>query len=181
MEKIKTWRKMLKLQGRIKMNKVELCGRLTRDPEVYYTEGDNPLTITRYTIACDRRRRKNKMPEADFIPIVAFGKRGDFSWKYFKKGMRVIVVGRVSSSSYLNKNGDKVFRLEITAEDQEFADGKREETNAGIESANGDLYNDEGIGYAYETGGANISQDSGIGDGFMNIPYGVDDDMLPFN
>ena len=107
------------------MNKVELMGRLTKDPDVKPAQ-DNSTSVTRYTLAVDRRRSKKTEEEqtADFIGIVAFGSSADFAGKYFKKGMKVAVVGRIQTGSYTNKDGVRVYTTDVVAEDQEFADSK---------------------------------------------------------
>ncbi len=107
------------------MNKVELMGRLTKDPDVKLAQ-DNSTSVTRYTLAVDRRRSKKTEEEqtADFIGIVAFGSSADFAGKYFKKGMKVAVVGRIQTGSYTNKDGVRVYTTDVVAEDQEFADSK---------------------------------------------------------
>ena len=151
------------------MNKVVLMGRLTRDPEVRYTQGENPSAIARYTVAVDRRfvkRDQKDAQTADFIGIVAFGKAGEFAEKYLKKGTKVIVTGRIQTGSYTNKEGQKVYTTDIVAEDQEFAESKASSsTNA-----------------AAATPAGNAPHDSveNAGEGFMNIPDGIDEE-LPFN
>ena len=107
------------------MNKVELMGRLTKDPDVKPAQ-DNSTSVTRYTLAVDRRRSKKTEEEqtADFIGVVAFGSSADFAGKYFKKGMKVAVVGRIQTGSYTNKDGVRVYTTDVVAEDQEFADSK---------------------------------------------------------
>lgn len=106
------------------MNKVILMGRLTRDPEVRYTSGQDNLCIARYTLAVDRKFRQNNENTADFIPCVAFGKSGEFVEKYFKQGMRVTVSGRIQTGSYTNAEGRKVYTTEVIIEEQEFAESK---------------------------------------------------------
>lgn len=109
------------------MNKVILMGRLTRDPEVRYSQGADSMAIARYTLAVDRRgARKDGEANADFINIVAFGKAGEFAEKYFRQGMRVLVSGRIQTGSYVNKDGQKVYTTDVIVEDQEFADGKQD-------------------------------------------------------
>lgn len=110
------------------MNNVVLVGRLTGDPEVRYTQ--DKTAVARYTLAVDRRKKD----EADFIRCVAFGKSGEFTEKYFKKGMRVAVQGRIQTGSYKDKDGKTVYTTDIVAENQEFADGKRETDNDGFMS-----------------------------------------------
>lgn len=135
------------------MNKVVLMGRLTRDPEVRYSQGENSLCIARYTLAVDRPRQKDKEASADFISIVAFGKAGEFAEKYFKKGTKLVVSGRIQTGNYTNKDGQKVYTTEIVAEDQEFAESKKSQG----EESQGES-----------------------SDGFVNIPEGIEED-LPFS
>lgn len=101
------------------MNRVELLGRLTREPETRY---NNDLAISRYTLAVNRKKKG----EADFINIVAFGKAGEFADKYFHKGMQVAVCGRIQTGSYTNTEGRKIYTTDVIAESQEFAESKRE-------------------------------------------------------
>ena len=116
------------------MNKVILMGRLTRDPEVRYSQGDNAMAIARYSLAVDRRfNRNNEERTADFINCVAFGKAGEFAEKYFRKGTKVAVTGRIQTGSYTNKDGVKVYTTDIVVEEQEFAESK----NAGGASEGG--------------------------------------------
>ena len=149
------------------MNKVILMGRLTRDPEVRYSQGELSMAIARYTLAVDRRGRRGQEgseQNADFIPCVAFDRAGEFAEKYFRQGMRVLISGRIQTGSYTNKDGQRVYTTEVIIEDQEFADSKN--------SSGGDG------GYQPMSRPAPTSA---IGDGFMNIPDGVDDEGLPFN
>ena len=140
------------------MNKVILMGRLTRDPEVRYSQGENAMAIARYTIAVDRRFNRNSdEATADFIGCVAFGKAGEFAEKYFRKGTKVAITGRIQTGSYTNKEGVKVYTTDVVIEDQEFAESKK---------GNDEPESDHPSG--------------SIGDGFMNIPDGVDEE-LPFN
>ncbi len=107
------------------MNKVILMGRLTKDPDVRYTQGEKPSAIARYSLAVDRRfKSENSDQTADFINIVAFGRSGEFAEKYLKKGTKVVVTGRIQTGSYTNKDGQKVYTTDIVAEDQEFAESK---------------------------------------------------------
>ena len=141
------------------MNRVILMGRLTRDPDVRYTQGNEPMAVARYTLAVNRRTRKEDgSQEADFINIVAFRKAGEFAEKYFRQGMRVLVAGRIQTGSYTNKDGQRIYTTDVIVDEQEFADAKRD----GAESSH------DGVS-------------SPIGDGFMNIPDGVEDEGLPFN
>lgn len=145
------------------MNKVILMGRLTRDPEVRYSSGDNQMAIARYSIAVDRRgRRDTDGQTADFINCVAFGKAGEFAEKYFHKGTKIAVTGRIQTGSYTNKDGQKVYTTDIVIEEQEFAESKNASGDAGFAPAD------------------RPSPSSAAGDGFMNIPDGIDEE-LPFN
>ena len=143
------------------MNKVILVGRLVRDPEVRYTQGDNPMAIARYTLAVDRRFKRDGEPTADFINCVAFGKSGEFAEKYFRKGLRIAISGRITTGSFTNKDGVKVHTTEVTVEDQEFAESKAEQ--------------------AQNSGNSTTQTSTTAGRGFMNIPDNVDDSELPFN
>ena len=149
------------------MNKVILMGRLTRDPEVRYSQGESAMAIARYTLAVDRRFNRNNNDEnsADFIGCVAFGKSGEFAEKYFRKGTKVLVTGRIQTGSYTNRDGVKVYTTDVVVEDQEFAESKN---------------SNSGSGSSFMGGGSSAPQPSGAGDGFMNIPDGIDEE-LPFN
>ena len=156
------------------MNKVILMGRLTRDPEVRYSQGERAMAMARYTLAVDRRGRRggngdDSAQTADFIPCVAFDRAGEFAEKYFRQGMRVLVSGRIQTGSYTNKEGQRVYTTDIIVDDQEFADSKN---SAGGNGDNG--------GYGYQPT-SRPAPTSAIGDGFMNIPDGVEDEGLPFN
>lgn len=144
------------------MNKVILMGRLTRDPEVRYSTGENAMAIARYTLAVDRRfNRNNDEQTADFINCVAFGRTGEFAEKYFHKGTKIAVCGRISTGSYTNKDGQKVYTTEVVVEENEFAESKA--SSEGSAAAN---YNNQALAASE--------------DGFMNIPDGIDEE-LPFN
>lgn len=140
-----------------------MVGRLTRDPEVRYTQGENPMAIARYTLAVDRRFRRDGEPTADFINCVVFGKSAEFTEKYFRQGLRVAISGRITTGSYTNRDGQKVYTTDIVVEEQEFAESKAEsESN---KTSN------------------NHTQSSSQGtsnDGFLNVPDGIDAE-LPFN
>lgn len=107
------------------MNKAILMGRLTRDPEVRYSQSAEPLAIARYSLAVNKRFKREGEPDADFINIVAFGKAGQFAENYFKKGMQVAVVGRIQVRSYDDKEGNKRWVTEVVAEEQNFTESKR--------------------------------------------------------
>lgn len=145
------------------MNKVILMGRLTRDPDVRYTQGENSMAIARYTLAVDRRFKREGEQTADFISCVCFGKAAEFTEKYFHKGLRITISGRIQTGSYTNKDGNKVYTTDVVVEEQEFADSK---------------------GSGGSGGGQTASQQSSTpkpgDDGFMNIPDGIDEE-LPFN
>lgn len=132
------------------MNRVILCGRLTKEPELRYTQGENSTAVARYTLAVDRRNRERD--GADFIQCVAFGKGAEFAEKYFTKGQRVLVSGRIQTGSYTNKDGQKIYTTDVIVDDQEFADGKR----AATESTN--------------------EQPTGV---WMDVPM-LDEDAIPF-
>ena len=140
------------------MNKVILIGRLTRDPEVRYSGGDNATAVARYSLAVDRRFKRDNEPSADFINCVGFGKTAEFAEKYFRKGMRICVVGRIQTGSYTNRDGQKVYTTDVVVEEQEFAESKG----------------------ASENNGADRPQPTTDNNGFMNIPDGIDEE-LPFN
>ena len=139
-------------------------GRLTRDPEVRYSQGDNAMAIARYSLAGDRRGSRNNQDgqTADFINCVAFGRSGEFAEKYFRKGTKLVVEGRIQTGSYTNKDGVKVYTTDIIVDNQEFAESK----NASSEG-----------GSSYDHAPASNQP---AADGFMNIPDGIDEE-LPFN
>lgn len=146
------------------MNKVILMGRLTRDPEVRYSQGERPMAIARYTLAVDRRgarRQDGNEQTADFINIVAFDRAGEFAEKYFRQGMRVLVTGRIQTGSYTNRDGQRVYTTDVIVEDQEFAESKNASSGGNHQAPK--------------------SSGEAIGDGFMSIPDGMDDEGLPFN
>ena len=157
------------------MNKVILCGRLTRDPEVRYSQGAEPMAIARYTLAVDRRRSRNNDQNeqtADFISIVAFGRNGEFAEKYLKKGTKMLITGRIQTGSYTNKEGVKVYTTEVVVEEQEFAESKNSASNGGSNYSNYDN--------APSAPAGNEPAPTAAGDGFMNIPDGIEEE-LPFN
>lgn len=117
------------------MNKVILMGRLTADPDVKRTEGDNPMAIARYTLAVDRRFKKEGEQTADFIRCVAFGKGGEFAEKYLHKGIKIAVSGRIQTGSYENAEGQKVYTTDVVVEEQEFAESKTASASGEAEEA----------------------------------------------
>jgi len=127
------------------MNKVMLMGRLTKDPEVRYSQGENPMAVARYSLAVDRRgAKKDGEQTADFINCVAFGKSGEFAEKYLHKGTKIVVIGRIQTGSYTNKEGQKVYTTDVVVEETEFAESKKAEgegggnNNGGAPAAGGD-------------------------------------------
>jgi single-strand DNA-binding protein len=149
------------------MNKVILVGRLTRDPEMRYSAGEGSMAIARYTLAVDRRGRRDNaggdQPTADFINIVAFSRSAEFAEKYLKKGMRILVEGHIQTGSYTNKDGQKVYTTEVIVENHEFVDSKSSPASAG----------------GSDSFAPASSAPSDSGDGFMNIPDGIEEE-LPF-
>ena len=154
-------------------------GRLTRDPEVRYSQGERSMAIARYTLAVNRKVKRNQSgnqeQSADFINVIAFDKAGEFVEKYFRQGQRVLVSGRIQTGSYTNKDGQKVYTTDIVAEEQEFADSKNQ--NNGNNGGFSDGNSNNGGNYQQ---GTRPAPSSTIGDGFMNIPDGVEDGGLPF-
>ena len=142
------------------MNKVILMGRLTRDPEVRYTTGEKQMSIARYTLAVDRRFKRDGEQTADFISCVAFDRNAEFAEKYLKQGTKVCVTGRIQTGSYTNKDGVKVYTTDVVIEECEFAESKNASANSGFSQAR--------------------PEPEAAGDGFMNIPDGVEDEGLPF-
>lgn len=155
------------------MNKVILMGRLTRDPEVRYSQGENATAIARYTLAVDRRFNRNgDENSADFIGCVAFGRNAEFAEKYLHKGTKIALTGRIQTGSYTNRDGVKVYTTDVVVEDQEFAESKNSANNAG--------YNNGGYQNGGFAEGPSGQQPAAPADGFMNIPDGIDEE-LPFN
>lgn len=152
------------------MNKVILMGRLTRDPEVRYSQGTNSrgesTAIARYSLAVDRRFKRDGEPDADFFNCTVFGKGAEFAEKYLKQGTKILVTGRVQNDNYTNKEGQKVYSVQIMVDEQEFAESKASGQN-----------NAQGGGFSRPSA---PSQAAPAGDGFMNIPDGIDEE-LPFS
>lgn len=134
------------------MNKVILMGRLTKDPEVRYSQGNESTAIARYSLAVDRRFKREGEQTADFINCVAFGKQGEFAEKYLKKGTKIAITGRIQTGSYKNKDGQTVYTTDVVIEEQEFAESKTSQSNQAEEPT----------------------------DKWVNIPEGIDEE-LPFN
>lgn len=135
-------------------------GRLTRDPEVRYSAGDKPQAVARFTLAVDRRFRRENEDTADFINCVAFGRNGEFVEKYFRQGMRVIISGHIQTGSYTNRDGQKVYTTDVVVEEQEFAESKKDgSANPSVNRAGNQSVADQ--------------------NGFMNVPVGIDEEV-PF-
>ena len=164
------------------MNKVILMGRLTRDPDIRYSQGERATCVARYTLAVDRRFRREDGVTADFIGCVAFGRQGEFAEKYLKKGTKIAITGRIQTGSYTNREGNKVYTTDVVVEDQEFAESKSASQNYG------------GAGSYDAFGGADMgsqvpgdvpsqrpapAEANGADSGFMTIPDGIEDE-LPF-
>lgn len=141
------------------MNKVILMGRLTRDPEIRYSTGNSPTAIARYTLAVDRRFKRDGEQNADFINCLCFGKSAEFVEKYFRQGLRVTISGRIQTGSYTNRDGIKVYTTEVVVEEQEFAEIKNASEANRYQAA---------------------PTPAPSTDGFMNIPDGINEE-LPFN
>ncbi len=142
------------------MNKVILMGRLTRDPEVRYSQGENATAVARFTLAVDRRFRREEAT-ADFIGCVAFGKNAEFIEKYFRQGSKIALTGRIQTGSYTNRDGQKVYTTDVVVEEAEFAESKNAAGESGFQPA------------------SRPQPSAAAGDGFMNIPDGIDEE-LPF-
>ena len=139
------------------MNKIILMGRLTKDPDVRYSQGEKSMAIARYTLAVERKFKRDGEATADFINCIAFGKNGEFAEKYLHKGIKIAVVGRIQTGSYTNKDGNKVYTTDVVVEEHEFAESKNASQS--------------------ERPQPMPQTDS---DGFMSIPDGIDEE-LPFN
>ena len=143
------------------MNKVVLVGRLTRDPEVRYSQGDSATAVARYTIAVDRRFKRDNEPTADFIPCVIFGRSAEFAEKYLRQGTKIAITGRIQTGSYTNRDGKKVYTTDVVVEEQEFAESKNGGSGSGATNAP-------------ENSNTSTNND------FMNIPDDISEE-LPFN
>ena len=143
------------------MNKVILMGRVTKDPDVKYSQGSTPLAVARFSLAVDRKFKKEGDAAADFIPCITFGKTAEFVEKHVIKGTKLAVTGRIQTGSYTNKDGQKVYTTDVMVEELEFAESKK------TAESNGHNTN-------------NTQKSAGNTDGFMNIPDGIDE-QLPFN
>lgn len=147
------------------MNKVILMGRLTRDAEIRYSQGESSTAIARFSLAVDRRfRRDNDEQTADFINCVAFGRTAEFLERFGRKGTKFVLEGRIQTGSYTNKDGQRVYTTDVVAENVEFAESK----------------NNSSAGNDFGSAPSAPSPSGAAGDGFMNIPEGIDEE-LPFN
>ncbi|MCR5791962.1 MAG: single-stranded DNA-binding protein [Lachnospiraceae bacterium] len=147
------------------MNKAILMGRLTRDPEIRYSQGESSTAIARFSLAVDRRFKRAGDAEADFFNCTAFGRQAEFVEKYLKQGTKILLTGRIQNDNYTNKNGEKVYSVQIIAEEIEFAESKNAAAN-----------NNAG---GFDTP-ARPEPSQAAGDDFMNIPDGIDEE-LPFS
>ena len=142
------------------MNKAILMGRLTRDPVIRYTQGEEAICVARYTLAVDRRYKRDGEPEADFINCVAFGRLAEFAEKYLQKGTKIVISGRIQTGSYTNREGRKIYTTDIVVEEQEFAQSKAAATESETEKE--------------ET----AEKQPPLQDEFMKIPEGIEDELL---
>lgn len=143
------------------MNSVVLIGRLVRDVDVRYTSGDSAMCIARYTLAVDRRYKKDAQQTADFIPCVAMGRNGEFAEKYFHKGMKVATSGHIQTGSYTNRDGQKVYTTDVIIDSQEFVESKGASQQNQSQPAQ--------------------TQSAPQNDDFMSVPDGLDNEELPFS
>ena len=144
------------------MNKVILLGNLTRDPEIRYSQGEKQIAVARFSLAVNRRFANDGETNADFLNCIAFGKTAEFVEKYFRQGSRMSLVGRIENNNYTNKNGEKVYSVQIMVEEVEFAERKSSQSNNQTQNQN------------------QTAQTNGGDDDFMSIPDGIEDG-LPFN
>ena len=151
-------------------------GRLTRDPEVRYSQGENQTAIGRYTLAVDRRFKRDGEQSADFISCVCFGKSAEFAEKYFHQGLKITISGRIQTGSYTNKDGVKVYTTDVIVEEQEFAESK---ASSGQQASANRPNDGASAGNNQSVGSTGSNQQAGY-DGFMSIPDGIDEE-LPFN
>jgi len=164
------------------MNKVLLMGRLTRDPEVRYGQGGSQTAVARFSIAVDRRFKREGEPDADFFNCTAFGKQAEFVERYLHKGIKMVVIGRIQNDNYTNRDGQQVYSVRVMVDELEFAESKNASGGSG-DSFGGSGFGGGsrgGNGGGYGASGAPAPAPGSIGDGFMNIPDGVDDNDLPF-
>ena len=156
------------------MNKVVLMGRLTRDPEVRYSQGERATAVARYSLAVQRRFKREGDADADFINCVAFGRQAEFAEKYFRQGMRRCISGRIQTGSYVNRDGVKVYTTDVVVEEQDFCESRNASANAGQQAGGFDG------GYQSAPSYSRPAPSAAAGDGFMTIPDGLEEE-LPFN
>lgn len=162
------------------MNKVILMGRLTKDPEVRQSQGAEPVTIARYTLAVDRRQKKQEGQQADFISCVAFGKAGEFAEKYLHKGTKICVSGRIQTGSYTRQDGTKAYTTDVVIEEQEFAESKADSGRAAMDDQMAAMYAGQRSQEGQQDRPGQQGSIENAMEGFMNIPDGIDEE-LPFN
>ena len=163
------------------MNKVILMGRLTKDPEVRQSQGAEPVTIARYTLAVNRRGRKQEgQQQADFISCVAFGKAGEFAEKYLHKGTMIFVSGRIQTGSYTRQDGTKAYTTDVVIEEQEFAESKADSGRAAMDDQMAAMYAGQRSQEGQQDRPGQQGSIENTMEGFMNIPDGIDEE-LPFN
>lgn len=171
------------------MNKVILMGRLTKEPNIRQSQGAEPVTIARYTLAVNRRGKKQEgQQEADFISCVAFGKAGEFAEKYLHKGTKICVSGRIQTGSYTRQDGTKAYTTDVVVEEQEFAESRNSDSTG--RNTMDDQMAAQYSGQRSQQAAGRMGQQDGAGqqgsweqsamDGFLNIPDGIDEE-LPFN
>ena len=166
------------------MNKVVLMGRLTRNPNVSYSQGERSTCVARYTLAVNRRFKREGDPEADFISCVAFGRQGEFAEKYLKQGTKIVISGRIQTGSYTNREGVRVYTTDVIVEEQDFAESKAasnaNSNYAGNYSNSGAAYQAPNAQAGYQQPSVSSRPDPGkADDGFMTIPDGIEEE-LPF-
>lgn len=162
------------------MNKVILLGRLTKDPDVRRSQGAEPVTIARYTLAVDRRQKKQEGQQADFISCVAFGKAGEFAEKYLHKGTKICVSGRIQTGSYTRQDGTKAYTTDVVIEEQEFAESKNSDSRNTMDDQMAAMYAGQRSQEGQQDRPGQQGSIENAMEGFMNIPDGIDEE-LPFN
>ena len=162
------------------MNKVVLMGRLTREPDIRQSQGAEPVTIARYTLAVDRRVKKQEGQQADFISCVAFGKAGEFAEKYLHKGTKICISGRIQTGSYTRQDGTKAYTTDVVIEDQEFAESKTDSGRSAMDDQMAAMYAGQRSQEGQQDGSRQQGSIESAMEGFMNIPDGIDEE-LPFN
>ena len=164
------------------MNKVVLMGRLTRNPDIRYSQGERATCVARYTLAVNRRFKRDGEPDADFINCVAFGRQGEFAEKYLKQGTKIVISGRIQTGSYTNREGVRVYTTDIVVEEQDFAESKASAANysGGYPADNGFQSAPMAEPQApARPNPANANGGQAESDGFMTIPEGIEEE-LPF-